>query len=457
MKARVSHLLFLVVAFSGGIHNAASAAGDSALSDTPVPLQIDDVPQRTRPILELGDTFLGPGNIKPGFTLPTGAVWQPGFIMWGNYRTAFDIYDDENVNGSEHVSEWVNRFDLFGQLSLSPTERVVIGFRPLDENGEFSGYRFHPNGDWVNGLNADINILFFEGNFAELFPKLGSGEHRGLDLDFSVGRQPLIFQDAALIVDTMDALGVSRNNITLLPKASNTRATFLYAWNQVNRGDNIEDSDANLFGLFTETDFPLSTVNLDFVYIDSNATGDGFYGALSSTQRLGKVNTTFRILHSEPTNGSTPETTRGTLTTAQVSWTPAYTHDNFYTNFFWGIDDFTSASREAATGGPLGLIGILYAATGLGSYPAPLGNDAFESVGGAIGYQAFFANNRRQLIVELGARTDTDGTQRTETAIGARYQHALGRRFVARFDAFINKMQNFDRGWGSRVELQLKL
>ena len=255
----------------------------------------------------------------------------------------------------------------------------------------------------------------------------------------------------------MDAIAFTRNNITLLPKAANSRVAVVYSWDEINRGNNVEDADAKLFGLFTETDFPLSTVNLDFVYVDSDNTGNGFYAGLSAVQRLGKVNTAFRILHSEPTNGPTSETTRGTLAVAEISWTPAHTHNNVYTNFFWAGDAFNSASRDAATGGPLGLIGILYAATGLGAYPAPLGNNAIDSVGGAVGYQMFFADNRRQLILELGARTDTDGTERNEGAIGLRYQQAFGNRYVLRFDGFLSEQENFGVGWGGRVEFQVKL
>jgi len=446
------------VALIGAVYASASwGAEDSALSDEAKPLQVDEVPERVRPILEIGDTFLGAGNIKSGFTLPTGAVWQPNFILWGTYRTAINSFDDGIVPGSERVTEWVNRLDLFGQLSLSQTERVVIGFRPIDKNGEFSGYRFNPNSDSVDSSNDDVNLLYFEGNLAEIFPHSGRTKRRRLDIDFSIGRQPLQFQEATLINDIMDSIAFTRNNITLLPKATNTRVAVIYGWDKVNRGNNVEDPDAKLFGLFTETDFPRSTVNLDFVYVDSDITGDGFYAGLSAVQRFGKVNTAFRILHSEPTSGSTSETTRGTLAVAEISWTPAHTYNNVYTNFFWAIDAFNSASRDAATGGPLGLTGILYAATGLGAYPAPLGNNAIESVGGALGYQMFFANNRRQLILELGARTDTDGTQRNQAAIGVRYQQAIGNRYVLRFDGFLSEQENFGAGWGGRVEFQIKL
>src|SRR3954470_10980751 len=60
----------------------------SRFSDKPIPLFLQGFPERPRPIFEWGDHFLRPGNLAPGFTLPTGAHWSPGFWIFGDYRTA---------------------------------------------------------------------------------------------------------------------------------------------------------------------------------------------------------------------------------------------------------------------------------------------------------------------------------------------------------------------------------
>ena len=76
--------------------------------------------------------------------MPTGAVWQPDFIVFGTARTAIQTFD----NGLAQITEWASRLDIYGNLFLTPTERILIGFRPLDINGlEYSGYRFSPNAD----------------------------------------------------------------------------------------------------------------------------------------------------------------------------------------------------------------------------------------------------------------------------------------------------------------------
>jgi hypothetical protein len=62
---------------------------------------------------------------------------------------------------------------------------------------------------------------------------------------------------------------------------------------------------------------------------------------------------------------------------------------------YWGIDRFSSATRDPTAGGPLGDVGILTAAAGIGTYQAPLSNQADHSAGGAIGCQMFFDEQHR--------------------------------------------------------------
>jgi hypothetical protein len=125
-----------------------------------------------------------------------------------------------------------------------------------------------------------------------------------------------------------------------------------------------------------------------------------------------------------------------------------------YANAFWGIDRFASAARGPTTGGPLGRTGILFAAVGIGRFGAALGNRADRAVGSAVGYQKFFADTRRQLIVELGGRHDTHSQGRGALALGVRYQHALGQRVVIQVDVFGAIHKRRTSGWGSRCELR---
>jgi hypothetical protein len=435
------------------------ASQESRLSDIAPPFKGDDeLPTRTPPIIEIGDAFLGTGNLSPGFTLPTGAVWQPRFWVYGQFRStiqAWDLGED-----SPKQAEWANRLDLFGNLQLTGTERLVIGIQPFQEqNGQHTGYRFTPDEDDFEGFNLDIRTLFFEGDFAELFPKLDAFDFSPNDLGFSVGRQNIFFQDGFIINDTVDAIGITRNNLRFVgvPWLNNARITALYAWNQVHRDDNTKDKNADMFALFSQWDTSISTIDADFTYVisDEESGGDLLSVGLSAVQRFGGIASTFRVLGSWAPEGRTRQADNGVLFFTELAWTPPYTYNIAYLNAFAGIKRFRSAARDVRTGGPLGRTGIIFAARGIGSFPPALSNRSDQAYGAAIGYQMFFDNLRRQLIIEIGGRTDEDNNV-TGAAIAARLQQALGKRYIVQLDGFGSITDANDLGYGLRCEFIVK-
>ncbi len=435
----------------------------SRLTDEYIPLQLEGFPERPRPILEIGQSFLGTGTLDQGITLPTGAVWQPYFILFGTLRSGLQSFND----GADQFSEWANRFDLFGNLYLTFTERILVGFRPLDQDGRFTGMIFQPDGfnnNFQDEFNFELTTLFFEGDFGEIFPNLDKEDKHGLDYGFSVGRQPISFQEGMLINDNIDAIGITKTNGKFPSSAVNFRWTTLFGWNQLNRMNLADDNaaDSRLFGLLTETDFRASTVAVDIIYVNGNdLTGNGIYAGVSAVQRMGKYNTSFRLLSSFPLGDETAHNTQGTLLFSEISWTPRGNHNLVYINAFLGINKFRSASRGAATGGPLGRTGILFASSGLGRFGGgtTLRNTADKVAGGAFGYQMFFAHTRQQLILELGGRYADNSFDQRAIAGGARYQMALGRRFVIVVDgtALYEFEPADDLRFGGRFELLLRL
>ncbi len=430
----------------------------SRISDTAVPeIRMDPRMQRPKPIFESGAPFLGTGKIDQGIELPTGAVWQPQVVVFGTYRTALQVYDD----GIDTQAEWANRLDLFANVQLSGTERLLVGIRPLDDDGEFTGYYFKPDDAELDGFeeafSLELSTLFFEGDFGEIFPNADPTDQGGFDLGFSVGRQPLFYQEGLLINDDIDAIGLIRN--TLLPfGGSDLQATFIYGWNEINRGNNVEANDTNLFGLFTQGDFPTSTVNVDLVYVaDDEGDSSGFFWGASSVQRIGHYNTAFRLVGSHATDGETAAVQDGAIAFGEVSWTPPWGHDLVYVNGFVGVDNFRSAARGPATGGPLGRTGLLFAAVGLGRYGAALENNADRAVGAAMGYQMFLdKETREQIVLEGGVRLGTDDSQDSAIAAGARYQKAFGQHTILQLDAFVGARESRDMLVGSRVEFRVE-
>jgi len=472
----------------------------SRLSDVGVSqLDTASFPPRPAPIVELGNPFFGTGKINYAYTLPTGEVITPTFIVFGTYRTAFQAFENpgknQNLSSGEHspTAEWANRLDLYGNLQLSGTERILVGFRPLDDGtfahpakARYTGYDFNPTGGqqgWVDDVfNARATTLFFEGDLGQMFPKLDPFDSKQLDIGFSVGRQPLLYQDGIFLDDDVDCLAVTRN--TIIPTGSqNLQITGVYGWSQINRGDGINHDDPALLGLFFNYDAGPTTWNLDTAYVVGETGisrdqfgndvrhGSGFYAALSATQRIGEINTTFRALWSRAMESNPPIGTsalssdgygtsaiaNGVLLFTESSWTVTSTKDLLYADGYWGIDRFTSVSRGPDRGGPLGRIGILFAEQPIGRYGSALSSNPERSVGGILGYQKFIdAAQRQQLILEVGARLPTDEAHNNAAAAGARFQQAFGQHFVLQLDAFGGYYEARGFGYGGRTELRVE-
>ena len=284
------------------------AAGPSRLPDEPIPMATEGM-ERTSPLIEAFEPFLSTGDISSGFELPTGAIWQPQLLVWGDFRTALQSVENNGVT----TEEWANRLNLFAQLRLSGTERIVASMRPLDEDGEFSGRRFEPDEEDIDATNTEIRTFFFEGDFGEIFPNLDPSDTKRLDWGFAFGRQPVFKQEGMLINDNIDAIGIVRNSI-LLSGLSNTRIAGMYGWNEINRNDRLEDDEASLIGLFTEIDSPCCTIDIDLIYIDTDEpAGSGSFVGLSSVQRFGHLNTSFRLLASDAAEDDSAAVATGSL------------------------------------------------------------------------------------------------------------------------------------------------
>ncbi|MBL4884813.1 MAG: hypothetical protein JKY95_09800 [Planctomycetaceae bacterium] len=401
------------------------------------------------------------GFLSPGIITPTGAVWRPSFWAFGTYRSGFNYFD--NPTG-QPIGEWTNRLDLFDQLNLSGTERLLIGIRPLDqEQGagrQYTGVNFR-NGQWTDEANVDLQTLFFEGDLGEIFPRFDPYDTGRLDLGFSVGRQPMSFQQGLLInEDMIDAVTVTRNTLSGAGNL-NLRITGVYAWDKINRNNNTLDSQADFYGIFTESDFASSTINADIAWLNTDSAQGGVMAwGLSGIQRFhghqNTYNSSFHLLGSTATDGETAASGNGYLLFSQFSWTAHHSEDLIYLNSFWAIDQFTSPSRGPLGGGPLGQTGILFAAAGLGQIGAPLSSQATDAVGGSLGYQLFFDETRQQVIFELGGRTGTQGNEDSSVGAVTRFQRAVNKHWVVILDGFVTKTEGQNTAPGCRLEFLSK-
>ncbi len=423
---------------------------------------IKNLPKRPSLMVELGDAFLGTGKLDAGFEVPIlGAVWQPRLWAYVINRTAFQTFKDGR-SGNPTETEIANRTDLFFNLQLTGTEKILLGLRPTDNNrpNRFTRYTFEGREEGANsefGLN--VETLFFEGDIGSLFPNLDKPGIKPIDYGFTVGRQPIVFQEGILINDTVDSVGLIRNNIPFYG-TSNLRISGMWSWNRLDRNDQEVGNDAHMYGLFIAADTHISTLNFDAIYVDDKAPQDGLYLGISAIQRLtafGGISTAFRVNVSYALDEEVPGNVigNGVLLTSEISKTVTGSDDIVYFNSFLGIGNFTQAGREAVVGGPLANTGILFASPNLSTYGAeinPFTDD--DVIGGAVGYQAFWDSKRRNLILEVAGRHDLSGEGFDSLGFGFQLQQAVGRHTQLQLESFYTFNEGRDNGYGARMEVQ---
>lgn len=441
----------------------ASEVGPSAIPSHYIPMITEDeLGARTTPLLELGNPFLMTGRLTDSIILPTGAVWTPSLWVFGGFRTALANINNE---AQDSRSEWSNRLDLFANLQLSGTERVVLGVSPIHKGGKFATYTFAPDNQegWDDEVGFNLTNLFFEGELTELFPNIDPGATSAMDFGFAFGRQQIDFQDGFLVNDNIDSIGIVKNNLYPFKGVSNLRVTFIYGWNEVGRDNNKEDDNAKLYGLFTHWDLYKTSMEIDAIYVDSSeardsgALGDSFHIGLGLSRRFGHYSVVGRVMASDGVDFDSAGSDDGVLAFGEISTSPKGSENIVYATGFWSTGNFKSASRAGTVGGPLGRVGLLFASAGLGSYKPALSNRAGEIAGGALGYQMFFDNFSKQLIVEAGVRHDRSNSNSGGFGVAAHYQHKLNHRMVWRIDAYLahNDGAKGD-GHGLRTELRVQ-
>jgi hypothetical protein len=441
----------------------------SALSPQPLGLQRQRVPPRPTPLLEVfpaslrGDPYLSTGELRPGYELPTGAVLQPQLVVFGTLRVAGQYFNSGPNDGRTlRTSEVASRLDLFANLRLTETERLLVGFEPLDRNGQFTSYIFEPRSErgWRERFQLGPRILFFEGDFGQIFPRLDPADTGLLDWGFAVGRQPLFLQNGILLNDNIDSLGITRNTLFTLG-TSNWKTTGLVGLTALEDPGNLARDRKIVFGgLSSSIDTAPTTIDVDLIYKTSPRTGNAVSGGLAFTQRIQGFNTSLRAVASIPTERRDDTNSLGAVLMAETSWIPTGRDDTLYLNAFLGIDRFASVSRSPSVGGPLSRVGILYEAVGIGQYRSALDSFPDKSIGGALGYQLFFNEKRDQVVFELGGRTHIRSEKTEKPAAGAfgvRFQHAMGRHLIFIVDGFVGGQETVHEVQrGIRLEMATK-
>ena len=100
-------------------------------------------------------------------------------------------------------------------------------------------------------------------------------------------------------------------------------------------------------------------------------------------------------------------------------------------------------------------MGILFASPSLSIFPAEISPFTTRGVvGAALGYQAFWKDHTRNLILEIAGRHDYEnGAGFDSLGLGFQYQHKVNQYIQLVFESFYTINESRGDGSGARAEI----
>tara|TARA_B100000686_G_scaffold354915_1_gene468162 strand:- start:463 stop:2004 length:1542 start_codon:yes stop_codon:yes gene_type:complete len=430
----------------------------------------------TRPLLEIGNPLYsgGPlveggdalGELNPTFT---------ELYVYGDWRSALAFND----NGNVEVGQVATRLNLDIDYKFTGTERIHAILRPLDGQGEFSRCEFFgddaPNNDPNKKCDAQIDgnldALFFEGDAGALYAGF-SGEYSSLDVPFSLGLMPLLFQNGIWIEDAFTgvATAIPSLNSPLLD-ITNMDISFFYGFDKVTNQAFKDDQNANadhnvnIFGVATFVEAMEAYWEAGFARLDGEGGfDDESYNSatIAYTKRYGALlSNSIRAIWSfgQDRDNNLQDTADGLILLVENSLITSLPSTLVpYGNFFVGIDRPQSAARAD---GLLKNTGINFETDGLTGFPK-LNDTGQNAFGGAIGVSYLF-NLDRQIVIEAATNQVIEGENEVgrslrgdEYALGLRYQQNINEAWLFRADAMHGWRTEEQNISGARFEIRRK-
>ncbi|MEM9624693.1 MAG: hypothetical protein AAGA21_00560 [Pseudomonadota bacterium] len=426
-----------------------------------------------RPIIELGTPFYQVGPLNQGSNLLGAKNLVFGHLYaFGDWRTAV-AYND-NGNGDE-VGQIATRLNLDVDLGLTATERLHALFQPLQKDGQFTRCEFAGEGsidDCELEYDFEPQTAFFEGDLGAITAGI-TGEYNGLDLPFTGGLIPLIFQNGVWLEDAFygGAAAIPSLNSPFLD-ISNMDITFFGGADKVTApgiadGDGVvADDNVNIYGIAAFIETMEGYIETGYAYldgVDGNAGQDYHSLTAAFTKRYGGwLSNSMRVVASfgqDETNVEDGDEQNGVMLLLENSLITSKPYTLLpYANFFVGIERPVPAADAT---GLLRNTGINFESDALTGFPF-LDDTGQNAYGGAIGVQYLF-DLQQQLVIEVaGERQLSDFSNSFEDevenqyAVGVRYQIPLSNAWLVRADAMYGIIENDDDIAGARAELRWK-
>ena len=426
--------------------------------------------EEVRPLLELGRPIYTEGPFQEGINLiGRKNLIFPALSVYGDIRTAVG-YNDNGANENGLVA---TRLNLDVDLKLTSTERIHAFLRPLDRGGVFTQYEFFGDDRDQDDFRTDLNLetLFLEGDLGAITAGI-TDRYNSVDIPFSVGLQPLLFQNGIWMEDAFigGALAIPALNSPMLD-ISNMDFTFFGGFDKVTtpaiRDDvgDLADHSVAIFGAATFIEANEGFWEAGFGRIEGE---DGFdelsynSATLAFTRRYGRrLSNSLRAIYTfdQDRDNNAQQTADGwmfliensLITSKPLTFIP-------YANFWAGFDRPQPLADDS---GLLKNTGINFETNGLTGFPR-LDDTGHDTWGGAIGVQHLFALDQQVVLefasVQIMGDKNEPGRAAVDDqyALGFRYQLPIAKSWILRADAMYGFRRNDDDVAGFALEIRYK-
>lgn len=360
--------------------------------------------------------FLGADPVKHGSKTwkgPGEYSWEPRFVGYGSYELFGFAFEQDGVR-SDAIG---NQLLLDLDLRLTGTERFHVQFRPLGRRNTGGSFYDFADNTYIDNATAEPDRYWFEGDIHSILG-WGSDRNASRNINFLIGKFPLLLHNSLLMNDDILGFAVSQNNIQLL-NASNLNVQGFAAFNDV---DSFAFVESDVYGVHGSLDFKRVFYEATYAFVNSDFNRDAHYAGFSRTKFYGPRSIAARGLFKW---GDRTGTGSGQLVTIESNRTRVFDHAPlgiehgvFFFNALWA-----SSGWNSIAGGNLNRLRTAFEVDPLVRLAA--GPARQDTVGLAIGVQLFRHHEDESFVPEFA--WESPGGE-TVFGLGFRYQKKLNSR-----------------------------
>lgn len=416
-----------------------------------------------------GDDFLTSGKFRrSGKSRLFGEeanVIRPRLHVYGEYTTmagggefrreTAEFFLQRVGRGS--IAQVGHSLVLDANLQLTGTEKVQARFRPFDNNKlRPSIYRFRNTtnlDDDTLHLDANPDLLWFQGDLGEMFDFLDPESRYPLDFNVAGGIIPIYVQDTYLLSDEMVGLAIAKNNI-YFPAVSNWNVMVFAGFDGIDARFNqpevfSSDNQARLYGVSSYLDWRRAYIETTLAYLHARKddSASEYFLGVSATKALGLWGVTGRMLFN---TGSATDNGVGQMYVLETN-RPLTRQHTFYGNFFSG----TSGWHAISTRNPMQRIGLGFFQNKFGMPPV-LKRNGTDSAGAALGVKFRFKNNEVYVNPELALLKDRSDIGNDQMALSLEVGAKLTSRLFLRAELRAIFNSEFGNEYGVAFPLVMK-